>query len=234
MFAILRSLLFVALLSGLAAGSIAWGLQAFVTTPLILAAETYEDSAAANFPSTAPAEGAHDHDVAAWAPEDGWPRTLSTLGADLVIGIGFAALLVAAYALLGEPKTWLGAFAWGLAGFIGLALAPSFGLPPELPGTESADLVARQIWWAATAIATLGGLYLLARHRRPVFIILAVALILLPHLIGAPQPEIAHSAAPEDLQQRFHIAALATNFVFWLALGGIAFFVYRRFEIGRA
>ena len=43
---------------------------------------------------------------------------------------------------------------WGLAGFLAVNLAPAAGLSPELPGMPAGDLLARQVWWVGTIIAT--------------------------------------------------------------------------------
>jgi cobalt transporter subunit CbtA len=117
----------------------------------------------------------------------------------------------------------------GGAGFLCFTLAPSFGLPPELPGTQAADLGARQLWWVATVAATAGGLGLLFWVRRPSAAVAAVALLALPHLVGAPQPELHASLAPQGLTRAFIATALATSLAFWLVLGSAAGFLYERF-----
>src|SRR5437870_316454 len=103
------------------------------------------------------------------------------------------------------------------------------GLPPEIPGTEAAPLLARQIWWLATAAATAAALALLAFARRPVWIVLAVIVIVAPHVFGAPQPADHASAAPAALARQFVVAATVTSFLFWLVLGAASGYFYRRF-----
>ena len=71
-------------------------------------------------------------------------------------GIGFALLLVSAYAFSGASVDWRRGLYWGLAAFATFTLAPGLGLPPEVPGTSAAPLLDRQIWWVATAVATGG------------------------------------------------------------------------------
>ena len=56
-----------------------------------------------------------------------------------------------------------------MAGFAVFMLAPSLGLPPELPGMPAAELGPRQVWWLLTAAATAAGLALLAFRRTPVW-----------------------------------------------------------------
>src|SRR5436305_591323 len=100
-----------------------------------------------------------------------------------------------------------------LGGFIGFgvcfatfSLAPGLGLPPELPGTAAAPLLDRQLWWLATAAATGGGLALILLRRGPAAVVAGLALLALPHLVGAPTPDTPASAAPEALAQRFVLA----------------------------
>src|SRR6185312_2859502 len=98
---------------------------------------------------------------------------------------GFALLLTAGMALRGDEITWRDGLFWGLAGFIAFTVAPGLGLPPEIPGSEAAPLLARQLWWVATAGMAASALALLAFTRRKLTAIVAVALLALPHLYGA-------------------------------------------------
>jgi len=211
-------LLLVALAAGLLAGLVSWALHEIGTTPIILKAETYEQGAA-------PASGdgtAHGHGA------DGWPRSLATLGADLVIGIGYGALLVAGFTFFGGRVDWRKGLLWGLGGFLAFALAPSIGLPPELPGAAAAPLLARQAWWLLTAASTLLGLGAIFLVRKRIAIPVGVALIVLPHLMGAPKPEAAGGLAPAELEQAFVLAALGISLAFWLVLGGVGGLLYPR------
>src|ERR1044072_7286687 len=167
MFGYLRIFLTVALLAGIGAGVVNWGVHMFGTTPLILDAEVYENAGGAEEPAPAADATAHtheagtaehEHDAEAWEPADGWERNLFTLGADVVTGVGFAFLLTAAIVFFGKGADWRRGLLWGLAGFACFTLAPALGLPPELPGTKAAVLNARQIWWIGTAVATAAGL----------------------------------------------------------------------------
>lgn len=239
MFGYLRVFLTVALLAGVAAGFVNWGIQTFGTTPLILQAETYENAAPAEATATEPtaeatththADGTeHVHDAEAWAPEDGWERTLYTLGADVVTGVGFALLLTAAIVFFGKGADWRRGLLWGLAGFACFTLAPALGLPPELPGTVAAPLGERQLWWIGTAIATGAGLYAAAKLRNMAGYAIAVVLIALPHVIGAPHPETPGGLAPEELERKFIIVAVATGLVFWLVLGVLTGALFKRY-----
>ncbi|USS53341.1 CbtA family protein [Pseudomonas kermanshahensis] len=215
--------------SGLLAALLLTLLQSFWVAPLILEAETYESAAPVAEHHEHGAEGAaaHEHSVEAWSPEDGWQRVLSTTGGNLVVAVGFALILVALYSLR-EPKRAATGALWGLAGFAVFCLAPTLGLPPELPGTAAADLGQRQAWWIGTASATALGLALLVFARHWLVKALGAVLLVLPHVIGAPQPEVHQSLAPEALEAQFKVASWLTNAAFWLALGLFSAWLYRR------
>jgi cobalt transporter subunit CbtA len=215
--------------SGLLAALLLTLLQSFWVAPLILQAETYESAApvAEHHEHGAAAPHEHEHSAEAWAPEDGWQRVLSTTGGNLVVAVGFALILVALYSLREPNRVATGAL-WGLAGFAVFCLAPTLGLPPELPGTAAADLGQRQTWWIGTAAATAAGLALLVFARHWLLKALGVALLVIPHLIGAPQPAVHESLAPEALETQFKIASWLTNAAFWLALGLLSAWLYRR------
>jgi cobalt transporter subunit CbtA len=118
---------------------------------------------------------------------------------------------------------------WGLAGFAVFTLAPGLGLPPELPAMPAADLGARQVWWVATVLATGIGLWLIAFRGTVALSLVGLALIVVPHIIGAPQPESHESPIPEGLHHQFVVAVTVTNLIFWVALGGIVGLVRQRF-----
>ena len=234
MFGYLRVFLTVALLAGLSAGLVSWGAHMVGTTPLILQAEVYEkagDTAAAGSEGAATEKAGHEHhhDAGAWEPADGWERNLFTLGSDMVTGVGYAFLLTAAIVFFGRGADWRRGILWGLAGFACFSLAPGLGLPPELPGTEAAPLAARQIWWIGTVAATAGGLFAAVRLRNVYGYAIAVVLIALPHIIGAPKPETAGGLAPEDLERKFVLIAIACSLVFWLVLGVLTGAFFKRY-----
>jgi len=79
----------------------------------------------------------------------------------------------------------------------------------------------------ATAALTGSGLALLAYGRQWAWSVLAVLLIALPHLWGAPQPA---SAAPETLAHQFAVAVTVVNSLFWAVLGSSTAYFYRRFS----
>src|SRR5207253_3023217 len=79
----------------------------------------------------------------------------------------------------------------------------------ELPGMEAAGLAARQQWWLLTAAATAGGLGLIIFAKPAALRVLDVALIVVPHLIGAPAAPHASSGVPAELAAEFATASLA-------------------------
>lgn len=219
--------------AGLFAAIVLTLLQSLWVSPLILQAETYETGASAGHEPAAEAAhdhahaAGHEHGAEAWAPEDGWQRLLSTGLSNLVVAVGFALMLAGLFTLRAPGRSWQGLL-WGLGGFATFSLAPSAGLPPELPGTEAADLLLRQYWWLGTATATAVGLGLLAFGRDWTWRLAGVPLLALPHLVGAPQPEVHVSLAPAALAQEFVVASLLTNALFWSALGLAAAWFHSR------
>ena len=222
----MRRIFGAALIAGLIAGLLVSALQELRVVPLILQAEEYEMAA----PAVAHGDPSHDHG-AAWAPHDGWERRLFTALANIVTAAGFGLLLTAAYALRGRPVGLREGLIWGLAGFCAFALAPAIGLPPEPPGLDSGVVQARQLWWVMTALGTALGLALLAFVRGGLAKAAGIALLVLPHLVGAPHPAPgAPSPVPREIVADFIIASLATAGVFWVALGALTGTFYRRFS----
>jgi cobalt transporter subunit CbtA len=216
-----RELMLVVLASGALAGLALFAVQRFTIIPLIETAETYE---AAEHHSTAGAV----HEDEGWQPANGWERTSLTALTTMLSGIGFAAMLFGFLSLTGSRiNTWRGAL-WGLAAFACFGLAPAIGLPPLPPGVAVASLYPRQIWWAATVVATAIGLWLLASKGRTWLLrIGGVVCVTLPHLIGAPAAT-GQNTVPAELIHRFTIASLATTGMFWLLLGTVGGFLSSR------
>ena len=243
--------MFIAAIAGLVAGVVLACMQAFATVPLILKAEVYEQAGgghqhehaaapaapAANATDTnamssaapAPAEAAAPAEDEGWAPADGFERFAFSVLANIVTGIGFALVLVAVSEFAGGIGNWRQGVFWGLAGFAAFTLAPGLGLPPELPAMPAADLTERQIWWWATVVATAAGLGLIAFRKSLPLAILAVVLIVAPHIVGAPQPDSFETPIPEGLHHQFVVAVTVTNLVFWLVLGAVVGVVRGRF-----
>lgn len=215
--------------SGLLAALLLTLLQNFWVAPLILEAETYESAAPVAEHHEHGAEGAaaHEHSAEAWSPEDGWQRVLSTTGGNLVVAVGFALILVALYSLR-EPKrappapcgAWRGSpcSAWPRP----WACRPSCRAPLPLTwgnARPGGSALQAQPHWAWPCLV-------FARHW--LVKALGAVLLVLPHVIGAPQPEVHQSLAPEALEAQFKVASWLTNAAFWLALGLFSAWLYRR------
>lgn len=218
-----------AIVAGVLAGLFLTVIQQIQITPIILEAETYEHSGG---PSD------HSHDTVAvaeeghhWAPQDGIERLAFTGIANVVMAVAFGLLLCVGYTLRGRV-TWQQGILWGLAGYLAFNIAPGFGLPPEIPGAAAAPLLGRQIWWVSTVIATSGGLAIIAFVPKPYVKALALVLIALPHVVGAPQPDSHEGLAPLELEQTFIYASLIANCAFWIALGALSGFIFNRNRVG--
>jgi cobalt transporter subunit CbtA len=226
-----------ALVAGLIAGALQTVVQHAKVVPLILEAEKYEGGAPAAHEHTsglqlsivteAQAQTATETTPAAPAvaeEEDGGmlfgvSRTVGTLMANLVSGAGFALLLMAAVVFSGRSLTLANGAIWGAAGWLTFHLLPSVGLPPELPGFPAAELFDRQVWWTGTVIATAAALYLIILRKEPVAKAAGVVLMLVPHVIGAPQPTDIASNVPAILAAEFAVATLSAGLLFWIVLG---------------
>ena len=245
---VFRRMASAVVVAGALSGVLLSGVQQFQVEKIILKAEEYEKAgeaaeaaaphaeehqhehgAAAAAASTAEHAHDHSHDADAWEPADGAERTGYTVLANVSMAVGFALMLVAAMAISGRRVSWRTGLLWGLAGYGVFFVAPSLGLPPEVPGTLAAPLHARQLWWVMTAAMTAASLGLFVFARGWPWKLAGLALLLVPHLVGAPQPEVHGSVAPEELAQAFIHATALANAVFWLALGGLTGFFYRRF-----
>jgi len=167
----------------------------------------------------------HHHDPEAWGPEDGAERIFYTYLSSSLMAIGFALVIISGMSLSGKKSVKAGAL-WGLAGYIAFFVAPTLGLPPEIPGMEAAALEGRQSWWLLTVLLTAIGLGLLA-FGKSALRWSGLLVIAIPHILGAPQPEthgFAHPdatavAALEALVGQFEIATAVVNGIFWVCLG---------------
>jgi cobalt transporter subunit CbtA len=230
-----RRIFAAALGAGIGVGVLIAALQHVALVPMILEAEKYEKGAVAphHEHSAISAQSgmaaasllvteakAHDHEAdAPMVAEDSPWRPVFTWIATTLTSVGFALLLVGAYAVSGRAVDAREGLLWGIAGFAAFALAPAFGLPPELPGSAAADLFARQAWWIGTAVATAAAIGLMLFARASWAIPVGVALLVAPHLIGAPRPPAAAGLVPPELAAAFAARSLGINAAFWALLG---------------
>lgn len=197
------------LAAGTAAGLVLTALYLALIRPMILEAEVFELGAM---------------EAAAGMT---FGRTLETLLFNILTGVGFALVLSAVLTLRGRPVGLQQGLLWGAAGFAAAALAPAIGLPPELPGMTAAPLAERQLWWLLTVVSTASGLGLLAFGSNHALKLAGVALLVVPHLFGAPHPAgLEPGGVPAELAARFAAVSLAAMAAFWAVLGGCCGYVF--------
>ncbi len=219
--------LLAALLAGLAAGLIMAVVQHVRLTPLIVQAETFEVE---HSHSASEQAEQHDHDEGTWAPADGVERTLFTTLTAVVSACGFGAMLAGVSFLAGLPITKSNGWIWGACGFLAFSMAPSLGLPPELPGMPSVDVTTRQVWWTATVILTGAGLWRLATAPSWITALIGLAALAAPHFFTPARPGDAASQVPAMLAAEFATSSLAANCIMWLALGTTLGFALNQFR----
>ena len=218
--------------AGALAGCVGGILQLYFVQPLLLSAELYESGQIVHFGA-----GGSTANIL-WGGFNTTRDTLSILFS-IAIYCGYGLLLVAAQGLAQgiAPTTTSDAIRrdairqgaiWGLAGFCAFHFAPSIGLAPELPGNASAALETRQIWWFATALATALALWFFAFGGRSWHSALGIALILAPHIIGAPHSHDFHGTAPPELAALFATRSLGVGMAAWLILGTTSHYFYHR------
>ncbi len=218
-----RHLVTSALFAGVAAGLIAALLQFWLVTPLLLEGELYETGARIH--------GAGTQDAAVSVPPQNLSRHLLTAAFNVVTFTAYALILLAFIALVemrGQAVTPYLGILWGLAGFCAVQLSPAIGLPPELPGTIAAELVPRQIWWLATVLATGLAIGLIAFTRSPILLLIAVVLLIAPHIVGAPQLDTYSGVAPPELSALFATRSLGVAAASWVSLGFLTAYFWTR------
>lgn len=239
-----RRFFFAAVLAGIVAGLFSSALQQWRLVPLILQAEEYEITTQSErvdalilpgdaqgtptrptlqIPQTDAELLPLDTDMMeteeSWMPQAGFERAFYTVVSTLLVSLGFAFLLVGISVLANLEITATNGILWGLAGFLTFSLMPAIGLPPELPGMEAADLGMRQFWWWATVLSTGAALMILARFTSPLRLPIAMALLFIPHFVGAPPAPTVQSDVPAILASTFAANTLFAALAFWVALG---------------
>lgn len=214
-------------------------LQFLTTEPMIIHAEQFEGGAAHHDETAAKGLGAlfagamaaHAHEAGeeeGWGPADGFERGFYTVLANLVIGFGASLMLLAVMVFSGQPIDARTGLLWGVGAFFAVSLLPALGLPPELPGTPAAEIVARQVWWLFAAVASAIGVAAIAFGRQWWFAVGGIVLILIPHLIGAPEPPSHDVTYPGALAGEFVVAALVVSAALWVMAGAMSGWLYSR------
>lgn len=239
-----RHLVTSAVFAGFAAGVFAALLQFVFVEPVLIEAELYESGAKVHF-AAMPVTGQTHDQMGMPAPGPAAAETasdpakpgfdLARYGQTLIfmalVHVGYGLLMVAGFALAERDGATLSPRAgliWGLAGFIAVQLAPAIGLAPELPGLAAADLTGRQVWWVGSVGCTAGALWLIAFGRNWAVWGAAVALLALPHLIGAPEVTEMTGPVPPELAAKFVGRSLGLGLAGWVLLGLLAASFWRR------
>ncbi len=230
---LLRDLVYYALLIGVLSGVVVTVVQFWQVIPIIQSAESFEDQAVV---SVSVADGAttqgHSHSHQSWAPSEGVERTFWTFLSNSFTAAGFAMLLLSIMLFVYRNKQIAAfnlkrALYWGGAGYLVFFLAPSVGMPPEIPLANVAPVEVRQLWWLLAVVCTAAGLASLVFIKMPWRLIAPPLLIALPHLIGAPdiEGEMFINQTPdavirlEELAKQFISATAIVNAVLWFLLG---------------
>jgi cobalt transporter subunit CbtA len=250
-----RRIVLSAVGAGIITGLLVTLVELFAVVPLIQKAELYEEGVLSKSGTAAQKPGdlvqkdkvtppsaavEHDHGVGGGDHDhehgDGQGRSFYTAIATILTAIGYAFLLGVFFSQMNSVG-WKKGIAWGLAGFAVFQLAPALGLPPAPPGMAEADVTHRQIWWLGSAFATALGLaacYFAYKQKKQLWALAGVLLIVVPHLIGAPQPTEGENLVPAELARNFAIVALLTAGLFWLVLGSVQGYLFGKLDERRA
>ncbi len=209
-----------ALFAGAAAGLIAALLQLAFVQPVLLHAELYESGELIHFGG----EAVSAHPDLPGMFSDLQRDALSVIFT-MFIYTGYALALVALMSVAegqGHEVNGRTGVLWGLAGFIALHFAPGFSLAPEVPGVAAADVYDRQIWWWATAAAAAVAMWLIAFGGNIISYVIAAILLLAPHVIGAPEPDVFTGPVPTEIGALFAARAFGIGLVAWILVGAFA------------
>lgn len=230
----MKHMLSSALFAGFAAGLLCALLQFLLVQPDIVLAERYESGELTHF-FTSIADDTDishaalpDHDHA--AETSVLMRSALTVLFAILTYCGYGLILIAGMNLAQQIGIRIGlaqGVLWGLAGFLSFQMMPALGLPPELPGMSAAELVPRQIWWAATAIATGAGLWFLCYGTAIWQRIAGAGLLAAPHVWGAPQAATFAGIVPPELASAFAAHSLGVGLITWAVLGALLVTIWR-------
>lgn len=205
--------------------------QAAFITPIIVGSEVYE---------VAETGSAHHHGTVinaeeAWAPEDGVERHGWNFASNFLLVFAYTLILMS-FMSFRDSVTPLKGVVWGFAAYLIIFVIPAFGLSPEIPGMEAAQLEGRQAWWFLTVILSAVAFWLIAFENKQ-YKLVGILLLILPHLLGAPQPEIHGFAntepkAVEALTGLWHSFLLQTylaNAILWIIIGALSGLMTQKF-----
>jgi len=204
-------------------------LQLWLVIPLIMEAELFESGQRVHFAT----DGSTQSDRGAPSVWDAPLRHIYTIGFSAVTFTAYAFFMVAGFALAtraGHEITPRRGIIWGLCGAIAVVIAPAVGMPPELPGAIGAEVGPRQVWYIATVACTLIGVVAIAFGPTGFVALGGVAIIVVPHLIGAPHLDTYFGVAPSELASDFVARVMGVALVSWVLLGLFAAMFWTRSE----
>lgn len=213
-----------AVFAGAAAGLIAALLQLVFVQPVLLHAELYETGKLVHF-------GGQLNSATPELPGFDFMRNGLSVLFTMMVYCGYALIVVAVMSTADQngislsPKSGM---MWGLAGFIAAHLAPAFSLPPEVPGVAAADVQLRQFWWFATVAMAAVAMWLIAFRFNLFGILGAAALLALPHIVGAPEPEAFTGPVPTEIGALFAARALGVGLAAWIILGAFCAYFWNK------
>lgn len=222
-----RQIFLISCLSAFVASLVFSLYQWFLVNPIIFVAELYELAEPLDLNGIERSKS--------WTPNDGIERSLYTLLANFLVSLAYSLLLVCGMVLRGSSSMLKG-LVWGMAAYLCVFISPALGLPPEIPGMQTADLMQRQTWWLLTASLTAIGLAVLA-FSSWYYKGAGLILILLPHLMGAPVAEVhgfsyLNTDAVIVLTKLWHQFILQTsiaNALLWFIIGISTGFLCHKF-----
>ncbi len=208
-----------ALFAGAAAGLIAALLQLYFVQPVLLHAELYEGGDLVHFGTESTVSAIQD--LGGIDPV----RDGLSIFFTMLVYCGYALMLVALMSLAEARGAAINArtgLVWGIAGFVAVHLAPGFTLAPEVPGVAAADVYARQVWWFSTVVSAGLALWLIAFVRNWASYGIAIVLLLAPHVIGAPEPDVFTGPVPTEIGALFAARAFGVGMAAWVLVGCLA------------
>ena len=211
-----------AVFAGAVAGLLVALLQLAFVQPVLLHAELYETGQLVHFgglPNTATPE----------LPGFDLMRNGLSVLFTMMVYCGYALILVAVMSTADDALvTPSMGMIWGLAGFVAAQLAPAMSLPPEVPGVAAADVQLRQFWWFATVAMAAGAMWILAFRFNMYGIAAAALLLMLPHIVGAPQPDAFAGPVPTELGALFAARSLGIGLAAWIILGAFCAYFWNK------
>ena len=219
-----KKIITTALFAGFIVGVVSALLQLIYVQPILLHAELYETGSLTHFGENN-SHGAHNNSAF-----DFQRNGLSILFSALIYS-GYALILVSLIAYASSLNLKIDnvrSILFGVCGFFAVQLAPAFGLPPELPGAAAAELFPRQIWWFFCVLVTILGIWIVSFSQKIPYVLIGIIIILVPHIVGAPEPEFFVGPTPPELASHFASRTLALGAASWVLLGYLSGYFWRK------